>query len=118
MPRPRRCHNLIGGSLLRVEGAGRPRPRFSRDVFTTSGDMSSVLAQYGDASGLPVFFAEPAPLVRFGGRSRTHSSTIARYGLDAAMSRPMISFMISVVPPYIVCIRVSTYARATGYSDM
>ena len=32
------------------------------------------------------------------------------------MSRPMISFMISVVPPYIVCTRVSVNARATRYS--
>src|SRR5262249_61426774 len=32
--------------------------------------------------------------------------------------RPMISFMISVVPPKIVSTRVSTYARAIGYSSM
>ena len=33
-------------------------------------------------------------------------------------SRPMISFMISVVPPKIVCTRLSANARATGYSAM
>ena len=33
-------------------------------------------------------------------------------------SRPMISFMISVVPPKIVCTRLSANARATGYSLM
>jgi hypothetical protein len=32
--------------------------------------------------------------------------------------RPMISFMISVVPPKIVCTRPSANARATGYSNM
>ena len=32
--------------------------------------------------------------------------------------RPMISFMISVVPPKIVCTRLSVNARATGYSRM
>ncbi len=33
-------------------------------------------------------------------------------------SRPMISFMISVVPPYRRVTRASAYALATGYSVM
>jgi hypothetical protein len=32
--------------------------------------------------------------------------------------RPMISFMISVVPPKMDCTRLSAQARATGYSRM
>jgi hypothetical protein len=32
--------------------------------------------------------------------------------------RPIISFMISVVPPKIVCTLAFTYALATGYSSM
>ena len=54
-----------------------------------------------------------------GERVVVSSRTAARPGTaQTPSSRPMISFMISVVPPKMVCTRLSANARATGYSAM
>ncbi len=51
-----------------------------------------------------------------GGHLTASRSRVSRPGGQTPRSRPMISFMISVVPPKIVCTRPSANARATGYS--
>jgi hypothetical protein len=68
-----------------------------------------VLAAHGPARGSPA--AHPA------GASTT-PATRAGPPAHKPRPRPMISFMISVVPPKIVCTRLSANARATGNSRM
>ena len=53
-----------------------------------------------------------------GGHLTASWSRVGPPGRQTPRFRPMISFMISVVPPKIVCTRLSANARATGYSAM
>jgi len=94
-------------------GSSRARPR---------GRPGSNAGPFGSRWPTAVDPQQRAGGVAGGVAGEVHDRSSHLYRVKAVhhspMERPMISFMISVVPPKIVSTRVSRYALAIGYSSM